>query len=79
VKGNDHVRLKEFRRGRLVLDGGVNHMLLVKGSPKDVFKETRRVIDLFAPDGGLLIGPSQVFTEDIPPANIIALFEAALQ
>ena len=28
------------------------------------------------PDGGLLIGPSQVFTEDIPTANIVALFDA---
>jgi len=36
------------------------------------------VLDTFGPDGGLLIGPSQVFTEDIPPENIITFFETAL-
>jgi hypothetical protein len=36
------------------------------------------VLDTFAPQGGLLIGPSQVFTEDIPAENIIAFFETAL-
>ncbi len=78
VKDNDHQRLKGFRRGRLVLDGGVNHLLLVTGMPADVEQETKRVLDTFAPDGGLLIGPSQVFTEDMPAENIIALFDTAV-
>jgi len=77
VTGNDHVRLKAWRRGRLVLDGGVNHLVLVRGTAEDVAAETRRVLDTFAPDGGLLIGPSQVFTEDMPSANIIALLDTA--
>ena len=77
VKDNDHARLKAFRKGRLALDGGVNHLTLVQGTPRDVERETRRVLDLFAPDGGLLIGPSQVFTEDMPKENIIAFFETA--
>ena len=79
VKGNDHRRLAAWRRGRLARDGGVNHLVLVKGTPDEVAAETRRVLGLFAPDGGLLIGPSQVFTEDMPTANIVALFETARQ
>lgn len=78
VKDNDHARLAEFRRGRLALDGGVDHLTLVRGTPDEVVAETRRVLDLFAPDGGLLIGPSQVFTEDMPTANIVAFLETAL-
>ena len=78
VKDNDHDRLREFRRGRLALDGGVSHLTLVKGGPDDVRDETLRVLDTFAPDGGLLIGPSQVFTEDMPTENILAFLEAAL-
>jgi len=78
VKDNDHEWLKGFRRGRLALDGGVNHLVLVQGGPREVQEETRRVLDTFAPDGGLLIGPSQVFTEDMPAANIVAFFETAL-
>jgi len=79
VRDNDHARLKAWRRGRLALDGGVDHpSVLVRGTRQQVVDETRRVLDVFAPDGGLLIGPSQVFTEDIPTDNIIAFFETAL-
>ena len=78
VQGNDHAWLREWRRGRLVLDGGVNHYILVHGTPQQVAEETKRVLDTFAPDGGLLIGPSQVFTEDIPTENAIAFFQTAL-
>jgi uroporphyrinogen decarboxylase len=77
VKDNDHAALKERRKGRLALDGGVSQLLLVHGTAAEVADETRRVLDTFAPDGGLLIGPSQVFTEDIPAANLIAFFETA--
>ena len=79
VKDNDHLRLKEFRKERLALDGGVSHLILVEETPSAVADETKRVLDIFAPDGGLLIGPSQVFTPDIPAENIIAMFETALK
>ena len=79
VKGNDHGWLKSWRKGRLALDGGVDHPnVLVRGTPQQVNDETRRVLDAFAPDGGLLIGPSQVFTEDMRTENIVAFFETAL-
>ena len=78
VAGNDHAWLTDWRRGRLALDGGVNHYILVQGTPQQVADETRRVLDTFAPDGGLLIGPSQVFTEDISTENALAFFETAL-
>jgi uroporphyrinogen decarboxylase len=77
VHGNDHQRLKTYRKGRLVLDGGISHMILVNGSPQQVHDETRRVLDLFASDGGLLIGPSQVITADMPVKNIITMFDTA--
>ena len=79
VAGNDHVRLAQWRQGRLSLDGGVSHLVLVQGTPEDVADETNRVLDLFGPQGGLLIGPSQVVTEDMPPANVIAMFDTALE
>jgi len=78
VKDNDHEKLKEFRKGRLALDGGVSHLTLVNGTPQQVCDETKQVLDTFSPDGGLLIGPSQVLTADMPGANIIAMFDAAI-
>jgi len=79
VKGNDHDMLKTYRKGRLVLDGGVSHHILVSGNPQQAADETQRVLDTFAPDGGFLVGPSQVLTEDMPADNIIAMFETALK
>lgn len=78
VKDNDHARLKAFRKDRLVLDGGVDQLTLVQGTPEQVAEKTQAVLDRFAPDGGLLIGPSQVLTEDMPAENIISFFETAL-
>ena len=53
-------------------------MILVNGSPQQVRDESKRVLDTFAPDGGLLIGPSQVITADIPSQNIIAMLKIAI-
>ncbi len=79
VKDNDSVRLSALRQGRLALDGGVSHLVLVHGNRGQVIDETQRVLDTFAHDGGLLIGPSQVFTEDMPTENIVAFFDTAVQ
>jgi uroporphyrinogen decarboxylase len=78
VKGNDHQKLKDYRKGKIALDGGVSHPLLVQGSTQEVSDETKKVLDTFAPDGGLLIGPAQVFTKDMPSENIIAFLETAV-
>ena len=77
VKDNDHQQLKAMRKGRIALDGGVSQLTMVHGTRQQVVDATRRVLDTFAPDGGLLIGPSQVFTEDIPTENALAFFETA--
>ncbi len=79
VKDNDHDKLKIFRKGRLVLDGGVSHKIMVTASPQLVADETKRVLNTFAPDGGFIVGPSQVLTADIPAENIISMFETALK
>jgi uroporphyrinogen decarboxylase len=51
--------------------------ILVQGDPKAVRADVKRCIEILAPGGGYIIGPSQVVTRDVPLANIIALFEAA--
>jgi len=78
VKDNDPAQINARRRGHLALDGGVSHLTLVHGTRQQVIDETHRVLDTFASDGGLLIGPSQVFTEDIPTENIVAFFDTVL-
>lgn len=46
------------------------------GSPEDVRAEVRARLELF-PAGGFICAPSQEFMEDVPTANILALYEAA--
>jgi uroporphyrinogen decarboxylase len=75
VKDNDHASLAEYRRGRLALDGGVSHFTFINGSPQEVRLETEKVLQLFAKDGGLLIGPTQALSPDMQPSNLIAFFE----
>ena len=80
VSGNDHVKLKQAYGGRICFDGGVDHPnVMVGGTPQQVEDEVRRVIDILAPGGGLMIQPSQGLTEDIPVRNIERFFEAALK
>jgi uroporphyrinogen decarboxylase len=44
------------------------------GTPEDVRREVKRMIDLFAP--GLVLAPTHVLEPDVPWENIVAFFEA---
>jgi len=75
--GMDPARLKaEFGRD-LCFHGGIDtQQTLVTGSPDDVRAEVRSRIDTLGPNGYILAA-SHVMQPDIPPANIVALFEEA--
>ena len=64
---------------RMALDGGVSQFVFVRGTPDDVRRATIRVLDRFASHGGLLIGPTQKLTEDVPLENALAFFDAVRQ
>jgi len=75
--GMDPARLKaEFGRD-LCFHGGIDtQQTLVTGSPDDVRAEVRSRIDTLGPNGYILAA-SHVMQPDIPPANIVAMFEEA--
>jgi uroporphyrinogen decarboxylase len=77
VAGNDRPSIRDWRRGKLALMGGLDNYLMIHGTPEQVVDDTREVLSMFAPDGGLLIGP-QIFHEDMPTENKIAFLETAL-
>jgi len=64
-------------KGRIAFMGGIDvQHLLVHGTPEEVKKEVRRVIDLLGP--ALIVSPAhEGVLPDIPPENIRALAEAA--
>jgi len=80
VKDNDPEELKGLYGSRLAFDGGMDQMrVLVQGTPEQVDREVRLRIEQQAPGGGYIVGPSQVFSRDVPFENAIAFFEAALK
>lgn len=79
AEGMDPVLIKrEFGRD-LVLRGGIStQQTLSKGSVEDVRNEVLRVLSIMAPGGGYILSPGHpVLQEDVPPENIIAMYEAA--
>ena len=77
VRGSDPLDMKRTYGDKLAFDGGVDQInVMVKGTPEMVRDEVRLRIEQMAPGGGFIIGPSQVFTDDMPLENIIAFFDA---
>jgi uroporphyrinogen decarboxylase len=70
-------RVSEIMGGRIVLVGNVNPMLIYSGTPEDVRRETRTVIEKLAPRRGLIIQDGSNITPGTPIENINAMMEAA--
>jgi dolichol kinase len=60
--------------------GGIDtHRVLPHGTPDEVRAEVRRVIGLLAPGGGYLLGAVHTVMRDVPPANVLAMVDAAVE
>jgi uroporphyrinogen decarboxylase len=71
-------KLKEKAGENLVLWGGIDtHFLLPKGSHEEVKDEVKRRISILGDGGGYILAPDHNVLIDIPPDNLIAMFEAA--
>jgi uroporphyrinogen decarboxylase len=65
--------------GRLCFHGSIDTQnTLPFGTPDDVRREVRDRVETFLPFGGFTIAPSQHLMSDIPLANIVAMYDAAL-
>jgi len=67
---------REFGRD-LCFHGSVDiQQTMPRGSPQDVRDEVRRRMEAGKPGGGFIICTAHNLQPDVPPANIVALFEA---
>ncbi|HOJ20528.1 MAG TPA: uroporphyrinogen decarboxylase family protein [Armatimonadota bacterium] len=75
--GMDTRRLKaEFGRDIVFWGGGVDtQRILPHGTPQDVRDEVRRRIDDLAPGGGFVFNTVHNIQADVPPENILAMWE----
>ncbi|OPZ69018.1 MAG: Uroporphyrinogen decarboxylase (URO-D) [bacterium ADurb.Bin478] len=67
--------------GRLCFYGGIDVQgLLIHGSPQQVKRQVRRLVELFGRfDGGYIGGTSHSIMPETPLDNIIAMYEAFLE
>jgi len=65
--------------GRVVLDGNVNPLIILNGTPEEVKTETRQVLEKLAPYGGLIVQDGNNVAPGSPIENINAMYEASVE
>jgi uroporphyrinogen decarboxylase len=78
--GMDPVRLKKEFGSRLAFWGGScdGQSTLTYGNPEQVGKETAQNISALSPGGGYVCGSIHNIQANVPPENVIAMFDTAL-
>ena len=75
--GMESAELKAKWGQTLCFDGGIDTQHAMPGTVKDVEVEVARRILAFGPGGGYSLGCSNHIQDDVPPENVVALFEIA--
>jgi uroporphyrinogen decarboxylase len=53
------------------------HRVLAQGTPEDIRQHVRHQIEVLAPGGGFVFQQVHNILANVPPENIIAMFDAA--
>jgi uroporphyrinogen decarboxylase len=70
--------LKKRYGDRVTFWGGVDtQQLLPYGSPQEVADGVKRLIDVMAPGGGFILAAVHNIRPEVPPENLVALFDTA--
>lgn len=68
---------KDFGKRLTFWGGGCDTRdVLIKGSPKQVYQHVREQMKIWAPGGGYVFQQVHNIMADVPPANIVAMFDA---
>jgi uroporphyrinogen decarboxylase len=79
ARGMDTKRLKQEYGKDITFWGGVDtQRILPFGSPAEVIEEAKRRINDLAPGGGFVFAAVHNIQPQVPPENIVALFDTAL-
>jgi uroporphyrinogen decarboxylase len=78
ASGMGALRLKQaFGRDLAFWGGGSDNVVLSQGSPGEVANQVRNQILALGPGGGYVFASVHNISAEVPPENIVALFEAA--
>ncbi len=77
----DPARLKAEFGDRLTFWGGgvEGQTVLPRGTPEEVRAQVRERLEVFAPGGGYVFAPIHNIQPDVPPENIVAAYDAAVE
>lgn len=77
AQGMDPVEIKkQFGRDLVIWGGGVDtQKVLPQGTPREVRDETKRMLDIFMPEGGFVFAPVHAIQYDVPTENILAMWD----
>jgi len=76
----DTAALKAEFGADLVFWGAIDtQSVLPFGSPQDVRDEVKRRLETLGPAGGYVLAPGHNIQKEVPPENVVAMFEAALE
>jgi uroporphyrinogen decarboxylase len=71
--------LKSNYQGQLCFHGGIDMQhLLPKGTPDEIRREAERYCSVLGAEGGYILCPAHLFQPDVPPENILALYDGTL-
>ncbi len=80
AKGMEPGRLKDEFGDRLSFWGGIDtHKTLPYGTPDDVRAEVKQRLTQMAKGGGYVVNSVHNIQADVPPENILTMFEAAVE
>lgn len=81
AKGMDPAKLKAEFGDRLTFWGGAidSQHILPRGTPEEVKDNIRRNIEVFKPGGGYVFNSVHNIQADVPPENVLAMYDAALE
>lgn len=73
---NDIFEIRERLKGKLAIVGNVPTALLARGSRDRIQERVREYCLRLAPGGGYVLSSSGSISDNIPPANVVAMTEA---
>jgi uroporphyrinogen decarboxylase len=77
LPATDLVAIKEQFGRQVAFLGGIDISHAMPGTRQDAIAEAKRRISQLARGGGYILAPSNHLQADVPPENVVALFEAA--
>lgn len=80
-RGMDLAMLKSRYGDTIVFNGAIDsHHVLIQGTPESVRRQTHEVLEIMAPRGGYIAGPSHDYIlEETPVENVTAMFDAVAE